>query len=59
MSKDVAKTPFSSVFDSLATMCMRERVSKTVSWFDSGYGYAHRAIELVERYAELDGEGAS
>jgi hypothetical protein len=35
-------------------MCLRERVSKTVSWFDSGYGYAHRAIELVERYAELD-----
>jgi len=54
VSKDVARTPSSSVFDSLATMCMRERVSKTVSWFDSGYGYAHRAIELVERYAELD-----
>lgn len=55
VSKDVARTPSSSVFDSLATMCLRERVSKTVSWFDSGYGYAHRAIELVERYAELDG----
>jgi glyceraldehyde 3-phosphate dehydrogenase len=54
VSKDVARTPSSSVFDSLATMCLRERVSKTVSWFDSGYGYAHRAIELVERYAELD-----
>jgi glyceraldehyde 3-phosphate dehydrogenase len=59
VSKDVAKTPFSSVFDSLATMTMRERVSKTISWFDSGYGYAHRAIELVERYAELDAAAGS
>ncbi|HYK41906.1 MAG TPA: type I glyceraldehyde-3-phosphate dehydrogenase [Thermoanaerobaculia bacterium] len=57
VSKDVAKTPFSSVFDSLATMVMRERVSKTVSWFDSGYGYAHRAIDLLERYAALDAPG--
>ena len=54
VSSDVAHSPFSSVFDSLATMAMRERVSKTVSWFDSGFGYAHRAIDLLERYAELD-----
>jgi glyceraldehyde 3-phosphate dehydrogenase len=54
VSNDVAHSPFSSVFDSLATMVMGERVSKTVSWFDSGYGYAYRAIDLVKKFQELE-----
>ena len=32
------------------------RMSKTLSWFDSGYGYAHRAVELVERCAAIGEE---
>jgi len=61
VSSDVAQSPYSSVFDSLATMTMGDRVSKTVSWFDSGYGYAYRAIDLLRRFEELDrtGEGAA
>ena len=55
VSSDVAHTPYSSVYDSLATMAMGESVSKTVSWFDSGYGYAYRALDLLLRFAELDG----
>jgi glyceraldehyde 3-phosphate dehydrogenase len=59
VSSDVAQSPFSSVFDSLATMTMKDRVSKTVSWFDSGFGYAHRAVDLLARFAQLDaGEAA-
>jgi glyceraldehyde 3-phosphate dehydrogenase len=54
VSSDVAQSPYSSVFDSLATMVMGDRVSKTVSWFDSGYGYAYRAIDLVRKFEELD-----
>lgn len=54
VSSDVARTPFSVTFDSLATMALRDRVSKTLSWFDSGYGYAHRAVELVARYAAAE-----
>lgn len=59
VSKDVARSPFSSTFDSLATMVMAGRVSKTLSWFDSGFGYSHRAVELVRRYAELDAANPS
>ncbi|MEP6800374.1 MAG: glyceraldehyde 3-phosphate dehydrogenase NAD-binding domain-containing protein [Acidobacteriota bacterium] len=55
VSSDVAHSPFSSVYDSLATMSMGDSVSKTVSWFDSGYGYAYRALDLLGRFAELDG----
>ena len=54
VSSDVARSSYSATFDSLATMTLGERISKTLSWFDSGYGYAHRAVELVERCAELE-----
>jgi glyceraldehyde 3-phosphate dehydrogenase (phosphorylating) len=54
VSSDVARSPFSATFDSLATMTLGDRVSKTLSWFDSGYGYAQRGIDLVERYAGLE-----
>jgi glyceraldehyde 3-phosphate dehydrogenase len=54
VSSDVALSNWSAMFDSLATMTLGGKVSKTLSWYDSGYGYAHRAIELVERFAELE-----
>jgi glyceraldehyde 3-phosphate dehydrogenase len=56
VSADVVYSSFSSTFDSLATMVMGEHVSKTLCWYDAGYGYAHRAVELIQRYAELDGK---
>jgi glyceraldehyde 3-phosphate dehydrogenase len=54
VSSDVARSRFSATFDSLATMTLGDRVSKTLSWFDSGYGYAHRAVDLVARFAALE-----
>ena len=54
VSSDVARSRFSATFDSLATMTLGDGVSKTLSWFDSGYGYAHRAVDLVERFAALE-----
>jgi glyceraldehyde 3-phosphate dehydrogenase len=54
VSSDVARSAWSSTFDSLATMTLGSRVSKTISWYDSGFGYAHRAVDLLERFAELD-----
>ncbi|MGH9366254.1 MAG: type I glyceraldehyde-3-phosphate dehydrogenase [Thermoanaerobaculia bacterium] len=57
VSSDVTQSAFSSVFDSLSTMTLAGRVSKTLSWYDSGYGYAHRAVELLDRYAALERVG--
>jgi glyceraldehyde 3-phosphate dehydrogenase (phosphorylating) len=54
VSSDVARSSFSATFDSLATMMLGDRMSKTLSWFDSGYGYAHRAVELVELCARRE-----
>jgi glyceraldehyde 3-phosphate dehydrogenase len=55
VSADVIYSSYSGTFDSLATMVMGDKVSKTLSWYDAGYGYAHRAVELIQRFAELDG----
>ena len=54
VSSDVAQSHYSGVFDSLATMTLGERVGKTLTWYDSGYGYAYRAVELVERFAAAE-----
>jgi glyceraldehyde 3-phosphate dehydrogenase len=58
VSSDVAHSSFSSTFDSRATMTLGENVSKTLSWYDAGWGYAHRVVELLERFAALDREAA-
>jgi glyceraldehyde 3-phosphate dehydrogenase len=58
VSSDVALSRFSGIFDSLATMAIAGNVSKTLTWFDSGFGYAHRAVDLLERFARLEGGAA-
>ena len=54
VSTDVIKSPHSGTFDSLATMTLGERISKTLSWFDNGWGYAHRVVDLVRRLDAID-----
>lgn len=54
VSSDVAHSRFSSTFDALSTMVMGDRLSKTLAWYDAGWGYAHRVIDVVERFIEID-----
>ena len=54
VSTDISCSTYSSTFDSLATMVLGGNASKTLSWYDAGYGYAHRAVDLLRRFAELD-----
>lgn len=55
VSSDVTQTLVSSTFDSLAAMTLAGRVSKTLSWFDAGYSFAQRAVDLAQRFAEREG----
>ena len=58
VSSDVLRSPFSGTFDAQATMVVGKRVAKTLTWFDNGWAYALRAVELCERLAAFaDGEG--
>jgi glyceraldehyde 3-phosphate dehydrogenase len=60
VSTDVAQSTYSAIFDSLATMTLGDNVAKTIAWYDAGYGYAHRAVDLIERFGQLDaGQGAA
>ena len=58
VSTDILKDPHSGTFDSLATMAPGGTLSKTLTWYDNGWGYAHRAVDLIARFIELDKEAA-
>ena len=49
VSSDILHSTFSGTFDSLSTMVVGGRVSKTLTFYDNGWGYCHRAIELLRR----------
>ncbi|MCP3957988.1 MAG: hypothetical protein GY719_09060 [bacterium] len=56
--RDILRDSHSGTFDSLATMTQEGSVSKTLTWFDNGWGYSHRAADLINRFIELDREVA-
>jgi glyceraldehyde 3-phosphate dehydrogenase len=55
VSADIARSPYSGTFDADATMVLGDRVSKTLTWYDNGWGYAHRVVDLVRRMTEVRG----
>ena len=59
VSSDIIRSPYSSTFDSLATMVLGERVSKTIAWYDNGWGYAHRVVDLMRRFKALEEKEAA
>jgi glyceraldehyde 3-phosphate dehydrogenase len=58
VSSDIIRNPFSSTFDAQATMVQKDRVSKTLAWYDNGWGYAHRVVDLIYKFYEMDKEAA-
>jgi glyceraldehyde 3-phosphate dehydrogenase len=58
VSSDIVRNPYSSTFDSLATMVLGDNVSKTLAWYDNAWGYAHRVVDLMRRFAALEKEAA-
>lgn len=58
VSSDIIRSNYSSTFDAQATMVMKENVSKTLAWYDNGWGYAHRVVDLVRKFKEIEKEAA-
>jgi glyceraldehyde 3-phosphate dehydrogenase len=52
VSSDVRLAPHSGIFDSLATMVTGGTLVKTITWFNNGWGYSHRAVEVVSSVAK-------
>ena len=55
VSSDVIGNPHSAVWDGLATLVMDGTMVKAIVWFDNGWGYAARCLEVIERLASLEG----
>ena len=58
VSSDIIRSTYSSTFDSMATMVQKDKVSKTLAWYDNGYGYAHRVVDLINKFMQIDKEAA-
>jgi glyceraldehyde 3-phosphate dehydrogenase len=57
VSSDIIGSSFSATVDGLATLVLGGTMAKLVIWYDNGWGYAARAVELVEKFAAFDQEG--
>jgi len=54
VSSDVIGNSHSAIFDALSTQVLGGNLLKTITWYDNGWGYANRVVELVLRLAELE-----
>lgn len=55
VSSDIIGNSHSSIFDSLLTQVMEQRMAKVVSWYDNEWGYSTRVAELIARLSAMDG----
>jgi glyceraldehyde 3-phosphate dehydrogenase len=53
VSSDIIGNPHSAIFDSLSTLVTGGNLLKTVTWYDNGWGYASRVVELIRKLAEM------
>jgi glyceraldehyde 3-phosphate dehydrogenase len=57
VSSDVRSVSHSGVYDSLATMVTGGNLVKTITWFNNGWGYSNRVVEVTGMVAAyLNGE---
>jgi glyceraldehyde 3-phosphate dehydrogenase len=54
VSSDVIGNTHSAIVDGLATLVMEGTMLKMIIWFDNGWGYAARALEVIEHLAAFD-----
>jgi glyceraldehyde 3-phosphate dehydrogenase len=57
VSSDIIGSPYSATVDGLSTLVMAGTMAKLVIWYDNGWGYAARAVELIEKLAAFDRKG--
>ena len=48
VSSDFISSPYSSIFDEKAGICLTNDFVKLVSWYDNECGYANRCIDLIK-----------
>jgi glyceraldehyde 3-phosphate dehydrogenase (phosphorylating) len=58
VSSDVIGNSHSAVFDGLSTSVLGGNMLKTITWYDNGWGYATRVVELILRLAAFNAPAA-
>ena len=53
VSSDAIGSGNTMVFDMKATMIASNKLLKTIAWFDNGWGFANRILELAEAYTSI------
>jgi len=57
VSSDVRLDAHSGIFDSLTTLVLGDTMVKTLTWFNNGWGYSHRAVEVASAIAaQMNGD---
>ncbi|MCH8012032.1 MAG: type I glyceraldehyde-3-phosphate dehydrogenase [Candidatus Marinimicrobia bacterium] len=56
VSSDVIGVNESMIFDAKATMITSNSLLKTICWYDNGWGFSNRILELIDCYARLEGK---
>ncbi|HXV70326.1 MAG TPA: glyceraldehyde 3-phosphate dehydrogenase NAD-binding domain-containing protein [Acidimicrobiia bacterium] len=51
VSSDVRLNSHSGIYDSLATMVTGANLVKTITWFNNGWAYSHRVVEVAASIA--------
>lgn len=54
VSSDVLGRPETLIHDAQASMVINNKLVKTVSWFDNGWGYSKRILETIDAYNRLE-----
>ncbi|MFC1760400.1 type I glyceraldehyde-3-phosphate dehydrogenase, partial [Candidatus Neomarinimicrobiota bacterium] len=54
VSSDVSGTSETMIFDGQATMITQGKLLKTLCWYDNGWSFSKRILELIEAYSKLE-----
>ena len=54
VSSDVIGREETMVYDEKATMIAKDSLLKTLCWYDNGWGFASRILDVVDAYAALE-----
>jgi len=54
VSSDVVGNTHSALFDASSTFVLGDTMLKTLTFYDNGWGYAKRVVELIPRLASFD-----
>ena len=53
VSSDVNGRDETMVFDAKATMITKESLLKTICWYDNGWGFSKRILDVIDAYSDL------